>query len=59
MEVDQLIIQVFEYRIKEFAYATINREKLLATERLLQAFKIIDKDKSGAITKDEIKHAFG
>ncbi|CAD8156509.1 unnamed protein product [Paramecium octaurelia] len=43
----------------EFVYATINREKLLATERLLQAFKIIDKDKSGAITKDEIKLAFG
>lgn len=39
--------------------ATINREKLLATEKLLMAFRMIDKDKSGTITKEEIKQAFG
>lgn len=43
----------------EFVLATINREKLLATEKLLMAFRMIDKDKSGTITKEEIKQAFG
>lgn len=39
----------------EFVMATINEKNLVTNERLLQAFKMFDKDNSGALSYDEIK----
>ena len=39
----------------EFVMATINEKNLVTNERLLQAFKMFDKDNSGALSADEIK----
>ena len=43
----------------EFVMATINEKNLVTNERLLQAFKMFDKDGSGAISHSEIKTALG
>jgi len=42
----------------EFVNATICKKKLLSEERLHMAFELIDKDKSGTISADEIKSLF-
>lgn len=55
MVVGELTIQVWINLIVEFVLATISTEKLLATEKLVMAFKMIDKDNSGHISKEEIK----
>jgi calcium-dependent protein kinase len=39
----------------EWVVATINKEKLLSTEKLKQAFTLFDKDGSGAISSEEVK----
>lgn len=39
----------------EFITATINEKNLITTNRLLLAFKMFDKDGSGALSHDEIK----
>jgi calcium-dependent protein kinase len=39
----------------EFVMATIEEKALITNERLLQAFKMFDKDNSGALSSDEIK----
>ena len=39
----------------EFVMATINEKNLVTNERLLQAFKMFDKDNSGALSYEEIK----
>ncbi|CAL9087051.1 unnamed protein product [Musa textilis] len=41
----------------EFITATMHRHKLEKEEHLLNAFEIFDKDHSGYITRDELKHA--
>ena len=38
----------------EFVMATINEKNLVTNERLLQAFKMFDKDDSGALSPEEI-----
>lgn len=39
----------------EFVMATISEANLVTNERLKQAFKMFDKDNSGALSPDEIK----
>ena len=39
----------------EFVMATINQNNLITTERLKMAFRMFDKDDSGALSPDEIK----
>lgn len=39
----------------EFVMATINQNNLVTTERLKMAFRMFDKDDSGALSPDEIK----
>ncbi len=41
----------------EFISASIEQNIYMREERLLEAFKMLDKDKSGKITKDEIKNS--
>ncbi|KAK9164593.1 hypothetical protein Syun_005495 [Stephania yunnanensis] len=41
----------------EFIAATINRHKLQKEENLFKAFQHFDKDNSGFITREELKHA--
>lgn len=41
----------------EFVTATMHRHKLERDEHLLKAFQYFDKDDSGYITRDELKHA--
>ncbi|WOL05957.1 hypothetical protein Cni_G14688 [Canna indica] len=41
----------------EFITATMHRHKLEKEENLLKAFKYFDKDDSGYITRDELRHA--
>ncbi|CAD5174860.1 unnamed protein product [Musa acuminata subsp. malaccensis] len=41
----------------EFITATMHRHKLEKEEHLLKAFEYFDKDHSGYITRDELKHA--
>lgn len=43
----------------EFLMATINKEDLFTKRRLKAAFRMFDKDNSGAITFDELKEIFG
>ena len=38
----------------EFVMATINEKNLVTNERLLQAFKMFDKDNSGKIDSTEV-----
>jgi len=42
----------------EFLLATVNHKKVLSNERLDQVFQMFDKDKSGSISKQEIKDFF-
>ena len=39
----------------EFVMATIEEKNLITNERLKMAFKMFDKDNSGALSADEIK----
>ncbi len=39
----------------EFLAATINKKSFLQRERLMEAFSMLDKEKKGKITKDELK----
>lgn len=43
----------------EFVVASMNEKALLTSERLIGAFKMFDKDKSGEITPNEIKEVLG
>ena len=48
-----------EIDFSEFVTATANRELLLKSDKLRQAFDYFDKDKSGSIDLDEIKQILG
>ena len=39
----------------EWIVATINKDKLLSTEKLRTAFSLFDKDGSGSISSEEVK----
>ena len=59
-EVDKIMAQVDtdgsgEIDYTEFIVATMNRQKLLSTERLKQAFNAFDTDGSGSISSAELK----
>ena len=43
----------------EFVMATMNEKDLITNERLRAAFRLFDKDGSGAISPDEIQTALG
>lgn len=43
----------------EFVMATMNEKNLITNDKLVQAFKMFDKDGSGTITADEIKDVLG
>lgn len=43
----------------EFVMATMNEKELTSNQRLTAAFKLFDKDGSGAISPDEIKTVLG
>jgi calcium-dependent protein kinase len=43
----------------EFVMATMNEKNMVSNEKLMQAFKMFDKDGSGTITADEIKEVLG
>lgn len=43
----------------EFVMATMNEKNLNSNDKLMQAFKMFDKDGSGTITADEIKEVLG
>ena len=43
----------------EFVMATMNEKNMMSNERLMQAFKMFDKDNSGTISADEIKEVLG
>ena len=44
---------------EEFLRACINKDKVLTTENLQTVFNMFDKDKSGKITPEELKHVLG
>lgn len=48
-----------EIEFSEFVTATISRSKLLNDAKLKAAFSVYDKDGSGSISIDEIKHVIG
>ena len=43
----------------EFVMATMNEKLFLTNDKLLQAFKMFDKDGSGTISPEEIKEVLG
>ena len=43
----------------EFVMATMNEKNMMSNEKLMQAFKMFDKDDSGTISADEIKAVLG
>lgn len=43
----------------EFVMATMNEKDLITNDRLRAAFRLFDKDGSGAISADEIKQVLG
>ena len=43
----------------EFVMATMNEKDLISQQKLKAAFRLMDKDGSGAISPDEIKKALG
>lgn len=43
----------------EFVMATMNEKDLITNDRLRSAFRLLDKDGSGAISPEEIKNALG
>ena len=56
-QVKSIIQVIIPYNIKiiEWVVATINKDKLLSTEKLKQAFSLFDKDGSGSISSEEVK----
>ena len=48
----------FFLKNKEFVMATCNRKKMLEVNKLETAFKMFDKDGSGALDIDELKEVF-
>ena len=48
-----------EISYNEFITAILNNEKVVTADRLSKAFKLFDKDNSGKLSIDEIKHVFG
>jgi calcium-dependent protein kinase len=54
----ELLISQVEVAKVEFLLATVNHKKVLSNERLDQVFQMFDKDKSGSISKQEIKDFF-
>lgn len=64
MEVDRIFKLVDvdnsgEIDFSEFVTATVNRGELLQHDKLKAAFEMYDKDDSGSISTDEIKHVLG
>ena len=43
----------------EFVMATMNERDLVTTKKLQGAFRLFDKDSSGAISLDELKRGLG
>ena len=43
----------------EFVMATMNERDLVSQQKLKAAFRLFDKDGSGAISQDELKRALG
>lgn len=43
----------------EFVMATMNQQNMMSNEKLMQAFKMFDKDGSGTISADEIRGVLG
>ena len=43
----------------EFVMATMNNKSVMTQDKLLEAFKLFDKDSSGTISADEIKEVLG
>ncbi len=43
----------------EFVMATMNEKNMSSNDKLLQAFRMFDKDGSGTISADEIKEVLG
>lgn len=43
----------------EFVSSTTNQERLLETELITKAFRLIDSNKNGYLNKEEIVNAFG
>lgn len=54
----ELLTSQVEVAKVEFLLATVNHKKVLSNERLDQVFQMFDKDKSGSISKQEIKDFF-
>jgi len=48
-------IHIYFINFIEWIVATINKEKLLSTEKLRAAFTLFDKDGSGSISSEEVK----
>ena len=43
----------------EFVMATMNQQNMMSNDKLMQAFKMFDKDGSGTISADEIRNVLG
>lgn len=43
----------------EFVMATMNQQNIMSNEKLMQAFKMFDKDGSGTISAEEIRGVLG
>lgn len=43
----------------EFVMATMNEKNMVSNDKLMQAFRMFDKDGSGTITADEIRDVLG
>ncbi|CAD8205468.1 unnamed protein product [Paramecium pentaurelia] len=62
-EVNRIFLQVDKNNsgsidYTEFVIATIDRQQLLSKQRLKMTFRMLDKDKSGSISIDELKEIF-
>jgi calcium-dependent protein kinase len=55
-----MILYNFNFNLNlEFIAATMDKSLYLKEEKLYQAFKMLDLDKSGKISKDELKSVLG